>query len=662
MRFIEPGAMVTDTTRIPDNSATVFTLLVTFLVALPHVFHVPPTIFAFFAAMLGYRLLGVRKPSLPSGRTLILGLTGCGLGLLTYEHRSLLGLHAGTSFFLISLGLKTLELKNVRDLYLIVFLCFFVAITQFLYSQSVLMIFYIVLTTCLLVTALVGFSSGTALSLKQRIKLAWLLIFQAIPITILLFILFPRIPSPRIGLENGTEASQTGLSDSMQPGQISRLSQSSEVAFRINFEGDPPPPRDRYFRGPVFWHTDGSRWSRIHNPSLTAGPVQFSGPKFSYNVTLEPHGRRWLFALDLPLSKAPESIQTPELYLMARKRVTERISYSLSSIVQYNTGELSETERALGLQLPGPPSPRITALLAQWQDPEAKASTIVQRVLNYFHDEAFYYTLSPPLYPEDPIESFLFGARRGFCEHFASAFVYLLRAAGVPARIVTGYQGGEFNTLGGFLEVRQSDAHAWAEVWLAGRGWVRVDPTAAVAPQRIEAGIDAFKPNENGAFGFGTLALAESAGLIQTLHFAWASLDHAWHQWVLSYNALNQSQLLSRFGLEDLKSMVLGLTGAIALCLALTSLFLLRSPRRKADKGLLLYRRFCRKLVKAGFHRQKNEGARDFAVRIIAQRPELAPQILKITGLYHKIRYGRYPCREDLHDLARAIRVLRIRT
>ncbi|MGH8549348.1 MAG: transglutaminase TgpA family protein [Methylococcales bacterium] len=653
--------MLTQKSLVPENSATLFTLLVTLLVALPHVFHVPHSIFAFFISLLGYRLAGIKKPSLPMGKSLLLGLTGVGLGLLTYEHRTIIGLHAGTSFFLVSLGLKMLELKQVRDLYLIIFLCFFVAITQFLYTQSVLMIFYIVLTTGLLVTALVGLSTGSILSLKQRVKLSSVLVLQAIPITIFLFLLFPRIPSPRFGLASPTGTAQTGLSDSMQPGSISQLSQSSEVAFRVNFKGNPPPPRDRYWRGPVFWHTDGSRWTLIDNASNSAPPIQLSGAKISYEVTLEPHGQRWLFALDLPANQPPGSSQTSDFLLLAGKAVTERISYSLISFPQYNTGSLSGTERALGLQLPRPPSRRIAALVSPWQIPGAQARTIVQKALDYFHDEEFFYTLSPPLYPKNPTESFLFESKRGFCEHFASAFVYLMRAAKIPARIVTGYQGGEFNTLGRFLEIRQSDAHAWVEVWLSGRGWVRVDPTAAVAPERIDRGIDALRQQEAGSFGLGTLDLVESVGIFQNIRFAWASLDHAWHQWVLSYNAFNQSELLSRFGLEDLKSMVLSLVAALTLCLVLTALILLKPAVAKIDKGLLLYLRFCGKLAKAGFKRQDNEGAGDFARRVIHRRPELGPEILRITCLYHKVRYGRFYSGEDLNDLTRAVRGLRIR-
>lgn len=642
--------------QIPAKSSTFFTLLITFQVALPHILNVPHSIFAFFIGLLFYRLIGIQKPALLPGKALLIGLTGCGLGLLTFEHRTILGLHAGTSFFLISLALKILELKQVRDLYLIIFLCFFVAITQFLYARSVLMIFYILLTTGLLVTALIGLSTGATLNLKQRLKLSGNLIVQAIPITIILFLLFPRIPAPRLGLASPTANAQTGLSNFMEPGQISHLSQSSELAFRVKFNGDPPPARDRYWRGPVFWHTDGSRWTPGETFSGPAPAVKLSPPEFSYEVTLEPHGQPWLLALDLAATQPPGSTLTPEFLLLASKPVVERISYSLVSFTKYNTGALTEKERELGLQLPAPPTPRIANLVGQWQS-RAESAQIVQQALNYFHDEEFFYTLSPPLYPKDPIETFLFESRRGFCEHYSSTFVYLMRAAKIPARVVTGYQGGEFNTFGGFLQISQSDAHAWAEVWLPNRGWVRIDPTAAVAPERIERGMEGLQQSADGILSPATLNLFESLNIIR---FAWASMDHAWHKWVLSYNAFNQNKMFSRFGLKDLESLILGLIGAVALCLAVTALLVLKPTGVRFDKGLALYLRFCRKLTKAGFKKRVNEGALDFARRVILHRPELGAEILLITGLYHHIRYGRSYCDAELDDLARAIRRFRI--
>lgn len=646
---------------IADTPAVLFTLLVTFLIALPHVIHIPHSIFAFFVVLLIYRLLGVRKASLLPGKPVLFLITVCGLLLLFFEHRTVLGLHAGTSFFIVTLALKILELKQVRDLYLIIFLCFFVAITQFLYTQSILMGWYILLTTGLLVAALIGLTTGTLLTIKQRLKLSGLLLLQAIPIMIILFLLFPRIPAPRIGLPTKTSAAQTGLSDSMQPGQISQLIRSPELAFRVNFKGDPPPPRDRYWRGPVFWHTDGIRWTGVDNPSISVQPIQLSGPQFRYDVTLEPHRQKWLFALDLPANKPPGSTLTPELLLIADKTVVKRISYSLISFTQYNTGTLKESERKLGLQLPGTPPPRITDLVSSWRTPGAGSPAIVQKALDYFHQEAFYYTRSPPLYPRDPVESFLFDSKRGFCEHFASAFVYLMRAAKIPARIVTGYQGGELNTVGQFLEIRQSDAHAWAEVWFQNRGWVRIDPTSAVAPERIERGFNALAENNASSFGLDGLNLLGSGGLFQNLRFAWATLDHAWHQWVISYNAVSQNDFLSKFGLEDLKSLLFTLIGTIAACLLVTALAILRPDKPKLDKALRLYFHFCRKLAKTGIRKQANEGAGDFAHRAIKQHPNLGPDILQITGLYHKIRYGRLSSTADLNDLERAIRSLHLR-
>ena len=646
--------------QVPKKSTTLFTLLVTFWVALPHASNVPPSIFAFFSGLLIYRLGGILKPALLTSRALIFGLTACGIALLTLEHRTIIGLYAGTSFFLISLGLKLLEMKRLRDFYFVIFLCFFVAITQFLYSQSAWMIFYILLSTCLLVAALTGLNSGTELPWRQRLKISATLMLQALPITLFLFVLFPRIPSPQIGIASPEKEARTGLGESMEPGQISHLSQSSEVAFRVNFKDKIPPPRERYWRGPVFWYTDGVRWSPVERALKNPAPLELSEPKYEYEIILEAHGRHWLFALELPINRPSGSLQSPDLFLRSQKPVRERISYSLTSYTRYNTGELSDRERKLGLQLPRPLSPRIERLIGQWQKSDARVEKIVEQALQYFHDEEFYYTLDPPLYPENPVESFLFGPKRGFCEHFASAFVYLMRAARIPARIVTGYQGGEFNTLGGFLEVRQSDAHAWAEVWLPKRGWIRIDPTAAVAPERIERGIEALAANASGGLDLGRSRLAESLGLLRTLRFAWASLDHAWHQWVLSYNADNQAQLLEKLGLKNLKSVVLGLIGALALCLVTIGMILIKPFAQKSDRCQQLYLKFCRKLARAGLKRSANEPAGSFALRAIHFLPEQKNEILGITRLYHQVRYGRNSSAQDLKTLRLAIQEFRI--
>lgn len=583
-----------------------------------------------------------------------------GLFLLFIEHRSLIGLHAGTSFFVIALGLKILELKHVRDLFIIIFLSFFVAITQFLYTQSILMGLYILGATCLLIAALIGLSAGNMLSVKQRLKLSGSLLLQAMPIMVILFYLFPRIPAPRMGLPNNASAGQSGLSNSMQPGQISQLIQSNDLAFRVNFKGEIPPPRDRYWRGPVFWHTDGVRWTPVETTPISKQGTKLFGSKFRYEVTLEPHRRKWLFALDLAANKPVGSTLTPEYLLIADKAVVKRISYNLISFTQYNTGKLNDYERDLGLQLPPILSDRIKILVNSWQTPGIEPQAIVQKALDHFHNEEFFYTLSPPLYPKNPVDSFLFESKRGFCEHYASAFVTLMRAANIPARIVTGYQGGELNTVGQFLEVKQSDAHAWAEVWFPNQGWVRVDPTSAVAPHRIERGFNALEQNSAGGLGIEGLNLLGSGGLFQNLRFAWATLDHNWHKWVISYNSVRQNNFLSKFGLEDINSLVVALIASVAACLLIIAFSILKPKKPKREKALRLYLKFCQKIAKTGFRKQANEGAGDFAARVCRQHPELETEIRRITDLYHKIRYGKWHSVNDLHNLEKAVHSLRL--
>ena len=643
-----------------EKSTLSFSLITTFLVTLPHVNHVPWTIFVFFILALGWRLSSnSTKLSLP-GRGLLFLISVASVSLIFMEHKTLIGLQAGTSFFIVALGLKLLELKRVRDLYLVIFLSFFVATTQFLYTQTLLMGLYVLVVTGLLIVSLISLNAANAINLVSQFKLSALLIYQAFPIMVLLFLIFPRIATPKFGLVAQDGIAITGLSDTLNPGQISQLSQSAEVAFRVNFEGKVPPRKERYWRGPVFWHTDGQQWTMAEPTPLAQNQIQVSGNTYRYTVTLEPHRQKWLFALDTPTEKPFGASQTSDLLLVTAKPITKRRSYTLSSNTQYNTGMLSNRDRRMGLQLPKPPSHQITNLVKSWRQNNPNPAAIVRQAFNYFHDQEFFYTLSPPLYETDPIESFLFELRRGFCEHYATAFVYLMRAANIPARVVTGYQGGEFNTVGKFLEIRQADAHAWAEIWLRGKGWVRLDPTSAVAPERIEKGIDLLVQLATGEISFGSLERSGLSTLIQNIHYAWAAAEHAWHRRIIAYNANLQNNLLSRWNIKNLANRMVALVGGIALLLLLISLLVLNNRTMRKDKTIALYQRFCKKLAKRGITRTNTEGAGDFAKRAAVALPNLDLKIDEVTQSYQNLRYARETNAEGLKHFSHLVRAFRV--
>jgi transglutaminase-like putative cysteine protease len=415
----------------------------------------------------------------------------------------------------------------------------------------------------------------------------------------------------------------------------------------------------------VFWHFDGRRWTGGGEDSeATEQGTQSEGRSYSYALTLEPHHRRWVFALDAPEMFPHELTRTSDGLLQARETVRERRRYELVSRIQAATpGPLSAAARQRALQLPGEPSAAIRELIDTWRAEAPSDLELVKRSLRHFHEQPFVYTLQPPSIAGDAVTGFLFQTRRGFCEHYAGAFVYLMRAAGVPARVVTGYQGGHWNPLGRFLEVQQADAHAWAEVWLARQGWVRIDPTAAVAPERIEReSIFAARTGLDGAVMFDGPAaqalgqrLSSLRGLVTEAGLLWASADHAWHNWVLDYGADSQNRLLARLGISDWSGVAQLLAGLLSGFGALLYL-LLRRAEPGPDPALRAYRRVARKLERHGMIRRSAEGWSDFALRVAVTRPELAAPLTGFTALFLTIRYGRGWDAGDLRLLERLAR------
>lgn len=642
-----------------DKNTLLFALFATFAVTFPHINHVPGSIFGFFLISFGWRLANAtEKLRLPSrGALFVFTLTG--VGVIFWQHKTLLGLEAGTSFFVVCLGLKLLELRQDRDLYLVIYLSFFVAITQFLYSQSILMGIHVLIVSCLLIVNLISINAVKSMNLKAKFKLSLTMLGQAFPIMILLFLIFPRIAAPRFGLGAQNAIGHTGLSDKLRPGQISQLIQSTALAFRVNFEGRIPPPNERYWRGPVFWYTDGKQWSLESRNLALEVPVQMLSEGYAYTVTLEPHQQKWLFALDVPSEIPLEINQNSDLLLLANKPVADRISYSLRSDTQYNTGAISRWQKQAGLQLPSPPSPKVTRLIDEWQNKNPKPAAIVRQALEYFHNNPFYYTLSPPLYQNKPIETFIFDTRKGFCEHYATAFVYLMRAAKIPSRIVTGYQGGEYNRVGKFIEVRQSDAHAWTEVWLDGKGWVRFDPTSAISPERIDQNINRLNQRRIGYSNFGGVDIPTISELIQDIQYAWSAAEHAWYRQVIAYNADRQNNLMTAWGIGKLKDRILSLIVSIAVLLLLVASFLLYKRPARPDKANVLYRRFCAKLSRHGLVKARTEGANNFAQRATIAMPSLAYEINEITEIYQTIRYARQSNDYDLKQLSKLVNQFR---
>lgn len=623
----------------------------------PHLGHMPLWVGPLCLALGLWRVAAERgKTKLPN-RGLLFALTvAATAGILAHFH-TLLGRDAGVTLLVAMIALKLMEMKSSRDTMVVIFLSYFLVITGFLYSQSIPMALYLLLVVLVTTTAMIGYNDvNHGLSVRPRLRLAGSLLIQAVPLMLVLFVLFPRVP-PLWGLPKDAHAGMTGLSDSMSPGTISQLIQSEATAFRVKFDGAPPRPNARYWRGPVLWDYDGRTWAT--RTPLEDRPAQLVplSQALNYTVTLEPHNQRWLFALELPATLPPGSRASGDLQILTPSPVQHRLRYSAASHTRYRLGsELTKNERQRALHLPVETNPRTRKLAERWRNTLPNPQAITNEALAMFRNQAFIYTLSPPLLGQQAVDDFLFRTRRGFCEHYASAFVFLMRAAGVPARVVTGYQGGEMNPLGDYMIVRQSDAHAWAEVWLNQQGWVRIDPTAAVSPDRVESGIAASLPTAELPFALTRLDTA----WLKRARLSWDLLNNNWNQWVLGYGHERQRSFLSRFhaSLASWQGMTVALVAGIAALLLGIALWMLwHAPRRGTDPVQAAYQTYCARLARRGIAKPAHEGPADFALRAVRQRPDLAPQIERITQLYIHLRYGRQ--RETARELQQAVRHFR---
>jgi len=611
------------------------------LAVAPQTSELPMWLTVLFAALVGWRgFLLFRDQALPPRWLLLIVALLAGAGVVI-DYRTLFGRDAGVALLTAMTACKLLETRALRDGVVLVFLGYLLVMSNLLYSQEIPRVVYLLAVIIVMLTAQVLIHrQHTGLTALAPLRLTGRMVVLAVPVMLILFVLFPRIPGPLWGLPKDAYQGRTGLSDQMEPGTISELSLSDKVAFRVRFAGALPPPNQRYWRGPVLWHFDGRRWTRPEE-LLTPTPTPFSaeGAAVDYTVTLEPSNKSWLFALDLPARLPPRARMTPSFQLLRDQPVNEVYRYEMRSYPAYRTGELTAMERSRGLQLPLRGNPRARELAADWRQRDPRPEALVMSALTLFREQSFYYTLTPPLLGGEIVDDFLFRTRQGFCEHYANAFVFLMRAAGVPARVVTGYQGGEMNALGGYMIVRQSDAHAWAEVWLEGRGWVRVDPTGAVAPNRVQEGIYAAL-SDTGLLPFLARRGGDSEWLRQ-MAISWDTLNSVWNEWVLAYGPDRQKEFLwgLGFGPVDWGEMT------VAMMVALSGFGVLyagwRWRRRLArDPVARAWQRFCARLARRGLARGATEGPLDFAGRVVTQRPELAESVGEIARLYAALRYG----------------------
>lgn len=637
-----------------DGRDTLFLLAVIGWILLPQVARLPLWCSLLAGAVLAWRAwiaLGAR--TLPS-RWWLAALLALTLGLTLMSHRTLLGRDAGVTLLVSLLALKTLELRARRDAFVVFFLGFFTMLTNFFFSQSLLTAAAMLVGLLGLLTALVNAHMPVgrpplAESMRHALRMA----LVGAPIMLVLFLLFPRL-APLWGIPSDAMSGRSGLSSSMEVGNLASLALDDSIAMRIRFDGAPPLQGELYFRGPVLSDFDGRQW-RQGRSDYSFGPppqrnLQLNGAATGYEVTLEPHNRPWLLLLDVA-TRRPEiaglgAVQTQDLQWLANRPITDLVRYRAESHTDFQYGPLRRTiELQSDLALPPGSNPRTLALAAELRrDPryaEAGSAALVAAAMARLRTGGYSYTLEPGVYGEHTADEFWFDRKAGFCEHIASAFVVLMRALDVPARIVTGYQGGEMNAVDGFWTVRQSDAHAWTEVWHEGAGWVRVDPTGAVAPGRIGSLQRLRAPP--GAFA--TAVGNVNPNIAAQLRAAWEAVNNRWNQWVLNYTQSRQLDLLRALGFEapdwqDLGRLLVALVVLASLGGAGWALW----ERRQHDPWLRLLERARERLRAGGLAIPPQAAPRQLA-DLLVQLPAFAarpPQAAALRDWLLRLEAQRY--------------------
>ena len=599
-----------------DSRDTLFLLAVVGWILLPQVNALPV-----WASVLAYGVLLWRgwlawhaRP-LP-GRWWLLAALAVAVAGTLFTHKTILGRDAGLTLVTMLLALKTLELRARRDAFVVFFLGFFAMLGNFFFSQSLLTAGAMVIGLLGLLTALVNAHMPVGKPpLSESARMAGKMVLLGAPIMAALFVLFPRM-GPLWGAPNDTSTGRSGLSPTMQMGNIAKLALDDSIALRVRFDlpgGGAPPSWQLYFRGPVLGSFDGREWRSLSAPPDGMQRVQppadlvVSGPGIRYEVTMEPNQYPWVLAMDAA-QEAPDLPgrrvrMAPDLQWFTNRPISELVRYQATSYADFRHGPLQMTPQLrVFTELPAGYNPRTLQLAADMRrDPalaQADTATLVDAAMEKLRTGGFSYTLEPGVYGQHAADEFWFDRKEGFCEHIASSFVVLMRALDIPARIVTGYQGGDLNSVDGFWTLRQSDAHAWAEVWQAGKGWVRVDPTAAVAPGRI--GVAGRLQAPRGVVG-NAFATMVSPTVLASIRAGWEALNNGWNQWVLNYAQTSQINLLKKIGFtapswEDLLRVLAGLVAGVALVAVVWA----RWERSRRDPWLQLLDQARQRLQAAG--------------------------------------------------------------
>ena len=665
------------------NGPGLHTLLpmVIFITMLPHLLSISPVISIYILSILAWFTLHTLGVFTLPGKLIKFILLILAIGLLVMNFGFFFSQRAFFTLLCLMVALKFLEIKNEQDrrnIFLLLFLGYFILIAHFLYSQSILLILFTLVNVILLTLMLINLNRlpQKSLSFTASLQLLLNLCVKAIPVAIVLFLFFPRIPGPLWSLPNYDQTGKTGLSDKMYPGSVTELVDSEEIAFRVDFDGPPPSADQLYWRGPVLTETDGFLWSQRPQKKLIK-PIQqiikTMNQPIAYTVTLEPHRQKWLFTLEMPTTIKGDTIKgyffTTDLQVLNKINIHQLTQYHAISRTEFILNQTSIDEISEALKVTGSANPRTRQLGQQWRSINNNYE-IVQTALNYFKEQPFYYTKRPDPTDENPSDEFLFDYRRGFCEHYASSFVLLMRYAGVPARVVTGYQGIEKNEVGDYYIVRQSNAHAWAEVWLDDRGWVRIDPTSMIPPNRIEPDIFNTSPER---LNFLALNLPELRNL-EAKHKLFAyrlwkrlnqtidNIKHSWNNWILGYDQNKQNVLLKLLGFSaSWQTLIILLVSGLVAVIMIFQLHRYYKNYQQIDRVYRSYLKLIKKLNKAGLGIKLSDAPVAVKQKAIQQFPEYQQSLSDIIDNYLLIRYGNYnQDHEKIKLLSQQIKQLQI--
>ncbi len=610
-----------------------------FLGTIPHFGRLPAWSVCWCIGFLSLALMGIKRGWKRPGR-LIRGLTAlAGFTGVLVSFGFPFAREAGVCLLSVAAGLKPMEIRSQRDKMVALFLSYFLVFTTLLFSTSLPSTLHMFVSVLLITGVVIAVNRPRARP-ESFLGLSLTLMLQALPLAVALFFLFPRIQGSLWGIKApGTGIS--GISDTLGFGSITSLAKDRRVAFRAAFTGEVPEPEFLYFRALVFQDLGPSGWTRGDwAPSLFSLPK--APARTRYEIILEPHGKKWLPALDLPVSTPPNARMKGNYTLIANSAVKKTMRYSLVSALDARIATSPPDPGYLSLPEGGNPEAR--ALAKAWRRAHGTPEGIVAAALDFFKTGEFFYTLNPPPMDQNSVDQFIFEKKRGYCGHYAASFAFLMRASGIPTRILGGYLGGELNPFGNYLIVRQSEAHAWVEVWLEKKGWTRIDPTSVVAPLRVAGGLEAALPPADRSAVFLFSGEGRVGRLMKRVTLGWDALNLGWNRWVIGYSFTKQNALLSKLGLEAVSRAgrvkhLLFLTALLLPLALLIPLFTNYRKKGEKDPAAELHDLFCRKLARIDLPRKPCLGPDDFAAKIAVKRPDLAVRTREITELYIRMRY-----------------------